>query len=214
MPPLQTFIALAPLAVYFLLLGSINISRRPLLTTGSRDSYVLGLALSGFVIIGPLELFIPDRAPHPYVWFLMLALYSMCLTLFVLMIRPRLVIYNITAEQLRPVLADVISQLDQDHQWAGDSLVLPKLGVQLHVEKFTAMRNISLVATASEQSYRGWVELERALTDELRKVEVDPNPLGMILIVLSVLLLGCSMTWMAMNQQQVASEFFEILRIL
>lgn len=213
MNALHTFIALGPLAVYVLLMGIVNISRRPLLTTGSRDFYALGLGVSGMMVIGPLELFMPNGASSPVAWLLLLALYSMCLTLLILMIRPRLVIYNVTAEQLRQSLAAVTARLGLEHRWAGDSLALPGLGVQLNLEKFPAMRNVSLVATASEQSYRGWLMLERALATELQSVQVEPRPLGYAMICLSILLLGCAMSWMLINPQQVAQGFFEMLRL-
>ena len=108
--PLHVCIALGPLAVYLFLLGLINLSRRPFLTTGARDAAALGVGISGFVVVGPMELFLPGAAANRfggYVWLLLLAFYALCLTLWVLLLRPRLVIYNATAEQLRPVLAGV-----------------------------------------------------------------------------------------------------------
>jgi hypothetical protein len=137
----------------------------------------------------------------------------MCLTLLILMIRPRLVVYNVTVEQLRQALAAVMTRLSLEHRWAGDSLALPGLGVQLNVEKFPAMRNVSLVATSSEQSYRGWLQLERALAAELQTLQVEPKPLGYAMICLSILMLACSMAWMMMNPKEVAQGFFELLRM-
>ncbi|NIL96214.1 MAG: hypothetical protein GTO53_02670 [Planctomycetales bacterium] len=212
MDALRTFIALGPLAVYLLLMGLVNVSRRPLLTTGSRDFYALGIAVAGMMIVGPLELFMPDGASRPIAWMLLLALYWMCLTLLILMIRPRLVIYNVTGEQLRQALAAALARFRLEHRWAGDSLFLPELGVQLNLEGFPAMRNVSLVATAAKQSYRGWLKLERALVTELRSLTVQPQPLGYALICLGLLTLGGCMTWMLMRPQEVVEGVFELLR--
>ena len=60
--PLHVIIALGPLAAYFVLLGLLNLSRRPLVTTGARDVAALGLAVIGLVFIGPAGLFLPDAA--------------------------------------------------------------------------------------------------------------------------------------------------------
>ena len=60
--PLHLAIALGPLAVYFLLVGMINLSSRPLVTTGARDAAALGVGLSGLVFAGPMELFLPEDA--------------------------------------------------------------------------------------------------------------------------------------------------------
>ena len=87
---LHVSIALGPLAVYLLLVGIINLSRRPFLTTGARDVAAIGVAISGFIAAGPMELFLPEAAADrfgPYVWLLLLAFYGLCLTLLVLMMR-------------------------------------------------------------------------------------------------------------------------------
>ena len=72
--------------------------------------------------------------------------------LLILSMRPRLVVYNITLEQLRPLLADVVARLDSEARWAGESLVMPQLGVQLHLEAVAAAekRAARLVGTAAE----------------------------------------------------------------
>ena len=55
-------VALGPVAIYLVMLGALNLSRRSLLVTGTRDAAALGLAVSGLIIVGPLELFFPDVA--------------------------------------------------------------------------------------------------------------------------------------------------------
>ena len=151
MDPFRFYLALGPVAIYLLLLGAVNLSRRPLLVSGGRDAATLALAVSGMVIVGPIELFAPLGAAQagPYVWFLLLALYALCATLALLLLRPRLVIYNISVDKLRPVLATLVEQLDTDARWAGDSLVLPGLGVQLYVDSFAMLRSASRVSSAT-----------------------------------------------------------------
>jgi hypothetical protein len=106
--PFRSCLALGPVAIYLLLLGAINFSRRPFLVSGTRDAAVLGLAVSGLMIVGPLELFVPIHAVlrfGPYVWGFLILLYAMGLTLLLLFSRPRLVVYNVNAQELRPILA-------------------------------------------------------------------------------------------------------------
>ena len=55
-------LALGPLAIYLLLLGAINLSRRPFLVTGARDLAALGVAVAGLVVVGPIELLLPEDA--------------------------------------------------------------------------------------------------------------------------------------------------------
>ncbi len=151
--------ALGPLAAYLFLLGIINLSRRPLVVSGFRETAALGLALSGFVIVGPMQLFMPEPAAAYFgslVWALLLGFYGLMLILIILLSKPRLVIFNLKLSQLRPVLSELALRLDSQARWAGDSLSLPQLGVQLHIDDFPSLRNISLASTGDEQSFSGW----------------------------------------------------------
>src|SRR5687768_10079215 len=93
MDPLHVCIALGPVAMYLLMLGAINLSPRPFLTTGTRDAITLGIAIAGFAIAGPMELFLPVRAVGFWgpaiTWGLMVGIYALGLLLIVFMLRPR-----------------------------------------------------------------------------------------------------------------------------
>ncbi|OHB68663.1 MAG: hypothetical protein A2V70_07050 [Planctomycetes bacterium RBG_13_63_9] len=209
-------LALGPVAVYLMLLGSINLSRRPFLVSGTRDAAALGLAISGFVIIGPVELFFPDAAAvrfGPYVWVLLVAFYALCLVLVLLLLRPRLIIYNISVDQLRPILADLAGRLDGDTRWAGDTMVLPGLGIQLHVDNLAAMRNVSLTSVGPNQSQQGWRRLEASLAAALSREDVGRNPRGLSLISAGMLIAVFLVLAIARNPQAVAQALFDMLRL-
>lgn len=216
MDPLHFCIAMGPLAVYLMLLGVINLWGRPFLTTGARDSAAVGIAVCGFVVIGPMELFLPSAAAlrfGGFIWLMLLAFYGLCLTLLVLLHRPRLIIYNVSVEQLRPALAEVVAELDKEARWAGDCLVLPNLGVQLHVEPLAMLRNAQLVAAGPRQSYLGWRHLELALAKALRSTERASNPYGFLLVFAGLLLAGAITSWIALDRQGVAQSLAEMLRL-
>jgi hypothetical protein len=216
MDPFRLCLALGPVAVYVLLLGALNLSRRAFLVTGTRDAAALGLAVSGLVVVGPIELFFPDAAAvrfGPYVWVLLVAFYALCLVLVLLLLRPRLIVYNISADQLRPILADLVVQLDSGARWAGDSLVLPGLGVQLHVDSLTAMRNASLSSVGPNQNHQGWRKLEAALRNALTQVEVGRNPRGLTLVCAGVLIASSLVLAIAHDPQAVAQALFDMLRL-
>jgi hypothetical protein len=213
--PLHLCIALGPLAAYLLLLGAVNLACRPFLTTGARDAAALGLALSGFVVVGPMELFLPETAAEHfggYVWVLLLAFYVLCLGLIVLLVRPRLVIYNITIDQLRPMLSHILEGLDSHARWAGESLVLPQLGVQLHLESFLTMRNVQLVSSGPQQSFPGWRRLERALVLACRATKTAPNPYGLSLVLFGLLMVAMVTFYSVHDSQSMAHALREMLR--
>lgn len=209
-------LALGPLSVYLLLLGVINLSRRPLLVTGGRDLAALGVGVSGLILIGPVELLLPEdaiNAYQKYVWLLLIAMYALCISLAALVARPRLTIYNISVEQLRPMLAAAISALDADARWAGSSLVLPGLHVELHLEPNPLLRNVSLVSSGEEQSYAGWRQLEMAISERLRPAGSPANPWGMALAAIAVLMFGVMAWQMVEHPQAIAESFRDMLRL-
>jgi hypothetical protein len=193
MDPFRLCLALGPVAIYLLLLGVVNLSRQTLLVSGGRDAAALALAISGLMLAGPMELLVPFEAEiffGPYVWILLPVIYVMCVVLWLLTMRPRLVLYNTTADKLRPVLADVVARLDAETRWAGDCIVLPGLDVQLFVDGFPALRSVSLIAAGGRQSQSGWRRLEAALTAAVAREEVARNPRGLFLIAAGLLCLS------------------------
>jgi hypothetical protein len=215
MDSLHLTIALVPLAVYLLLLGLINLSPRPFLTTGIRDGMALALGLSGLFVAGPLELFLPERAASvfgPFVWFLLIGLYLLGCSLLVLMGRPRLVIYNATATDLRPILERVVKQLDAEATCTGDTFVLPQLFVQLHLEEFAALRNVSLVSVGPRQSWLGWRKLEHELAVALRATSSAANPYGVLLVACSLAIGALTTYGLLSGRQNVVTALWEMLR--
>ncbi len=205
-----------PLAVYLLLLGMINLSRRPLLVSGSRDAAALALAVSGFVVVGPVELFFPDAAAArfgPWVWMLLLAFYGLCTVLVLLLLRPRLIVYNMSVERVRPVLDETARQLDPQCHWAGDSLTVPTIGVQLYMEHATMARNVSLISAGPRQSYLGWRRFESALAVAVDRIEVPGNLLGVCPLCAGLLIVAVLAMTVAYNPLAVVAAMFDMFRL-
>ena len=215
MDPLHFCIAIAPLSVYLLMLGFLNLRRRPFLTTGARDAGAVGIALMGFVVAGPMELFFPEGAASrfgPWVWVLMLVFYGLCVSLLVLLMRPRIVIYNISMEELKPILTRIAHQIDPKSRWTADSLLLPTLNVHLHAESVDWLRNIQLSSGGNRQSFEGWKQLELELEKALRKIKVRPNFAGVPLLLLSAAFAIGSAAWMLGDPDSVAAAMENLLR--
>jgi len=206
MDPLHFCIAVGPMAVYLLLLGVMNLRGRPFVTTGARDAAALGIGLVGFVIAGPMELFFPEGAASRFggwVWLMLIVFYGLCVSLVVLLMRSRIVVYNISLEQLRPILTSVAMKLDPRSRWTGDSLLLPDQKVHLHVEPVEALRNVQLTAGGNRQSYEGWQALEKELSSALKTMSVGPNMIGVPFLIVSGALALFSAIWMLNDQDSV-----------
>ena len=213
MDPFRLCLALGPVAVYLLMLGGINLARRPFVVCGTRDTAAMGLAVSGMFMVGPFELFYPSAASiqfGSFVWVFLAALYSLCLILLLLAQRPKLVIYNIAVEELRPVLADLVERIDEDGRWAGDSLSLPNLGVQLHIDSSAAMRNTSLVSSGPIQSHTGWRKLESGLTAALGQFKVRGNGRAALLLAAGLAICAVLVNEIAGDPQLIARSMVEM----
>jgi hypothetical protein len=216
MDPLRMCLAWGPVAVYLLLIGAVNLSRRPFLVSGARDTAALGLAVSGLVVVGPVELFFPVAASIGFgalVWGFLIALYAFCLVLVMLVARPRLVVYNVSSDEFRPILAELAMRLDAEARWAGDSLVLPQLGVQLYLESMALLRNVSLRSAGPNQNPQGWWQLESALGGVLASLEVPRNACGVVMAVLGAILSAVLLGIIAYDPQTVNRLLFEMLNV-
>ena len=215
MDPLHFCVAVAPLSVYSLMVGLIALSGRPFVTTGARDTAALGIGIVGLVVAGPMELFFPEEAASQFggmVWLLLLAFYGLCVSLAVLLLRSRLVVYNMTGEQLKPILNQVATQIDKKARWVGDSVLIPDIKVHLHLESVDWLRNVQLIAGGNQQSFDGWRLLEKELRSALRSTRVSPNLLGVALLLTSGGLAVTAAGWMLVDQQAVAQALDQMLR--
>jgi hypothetical protein len=211
--PFHLAIALVPVAAYVLLLGLVNFRRRPFLTSGGCDLTALGIALSGLVFVGPLELLRPEAATRSfgnYIWLFLVMFYWLWLLLVVLLSRPRLVVYNISAEELHPVLAEIAARIDPAARWAGNNLSMPTLGVQLHLDSLDLMRNVSLVSSGSRQNIDGWRRLARELAPALRATRVKQNPRAIGFLIVSLALLAISLTQLLNHQDAMLQAMNEV----
>lgn len=213
--PLRLALALGPVVTYLLVIAWLNLGRRPQLLTGARDTTALCIAMSGMALVGPIELFFPMDAAANFgsyaTWGLCVALYALACSFVVFSERPRLVIYNATAGLVRDVLVGLTHQLDDQAQWAGHTLLLPTLGVELHLGTSPGMRCITLTAANERQSLAGWRRLEVALRAALAEIEVDRNPLGLSLAVISLLVGLAVLLLLANSGEAVARALREMM---
>jgi hypothetical protein len=120
------------------------------------------------------------------------------------------VIYNISLEELHPVLAETAAELDGGARWAGDALILPHLGVQLHLDSSPLMRNVSLASSGSRQSLEGWRRLSGVLGTKLQSLRVRSNPRAISFLLISLMLMAVSWTHMLRHPLELAQSMREV----
>jgi hypothetical protein len=172
---LPLWIALVPLAAYLLALALVHVRRRPLVVPGSWDLVLLVGSVAGLAVGGPLAAFVPPGVEGLWRWLLPAGVLMLLTAAATLAARPRLVVYNMTTEQLRPVVAEVAAALDPEARWAGETVALPGRGLQVHLET-GGMRSVSLVAVGSRTSPEAWTEFGRRVRRALAIVPVRTSP--------------------------------------
>lgn len=216
MNPLYFAIIAAPIGIYLFIIGLVNLKRRPFVTTGARDAAAIGIAVSGLMIAGPMELFFPESAAGrfgPYVWVLLLAFYGLCVSLIVLLMRPRIVVYNLSPQSLRPLLGDVAIRLDPKARWSGDSLWLPTLDLQLNLEGSSWLSNSQLVSVGDKQRFEGWRLLEKELREQVAAMRSETVVFGVALITAAVSLALVSIIWVVADPVVVRESLANLLRL-
>ena len=181
------------MAIYLLVLGAIHLRSRPLVVSGVRETAALALALAGCVLVGPAELLATPEALARFgggVWLLVGLFYALLVILLILLAPPRLVIYNAGKGDVRAVLDRLAAESDGQGRWAGGTLVLEHLGIELRMEDFAWQAGVSLVAGGARQSHSGWRHLEQVLRSSLSEVPPPAGRRGSLLIAVGGLILA------------------------
>lgn len=178
------WIALLPLGCYLLTLAWAHLRRRPLAVSGVFDVAMLAAGVSGLAVVGPLALLVPVTGGSPWSWPVLAFLFVLGVAICVLVSRPRMVVYNISVEQFRPLVAEVVSALDPKARWAGESAALPDRGFQLHIEGNGPLRTVSIVNVGERSSAEGWGEFTRRLRRSVRRLRVRRSPWGSLFAAL------------------------------
>ena len=170
--------AFLPLGIYLLVLGWVHLRRRPLAIAGVWDGILLGASLLGLVTVGPIALVRPAAGGSSWSWPMLILGFCLVVALCVLVSRPRLIVYNISVEQIRPLVAEVASDLDPQARWAGETVALPTRGLQVHLDGDGSLRTVSLIGVGRRSAHEGWSEFSRRVRQASRRLPVRASPWG------------------------------------
>ncbi len=207
-------IAAIPVATYFVLIGALRLRKRPLITTGWRDTLTLGIAASGLVAIGPMQLFFPMQAAEAFqgwVWAALFALYILALLLIMLSSKPKLIAYGMDETQFRQCLRTAAQQIDPAADWNGDVLTLPASGIQLAGEPSGASRVHQVVAVGVLHSFQDWIRLEQAFVREGAQISCPRSLAGWPFVIAGSLLLALAVVPLISDPDNALAQLREFL---
>lgn len=190
------WLALLPPAVYLFMIGLLHLRHRPSAVAGGWDAAAVALAVACAVVMGPLDHALPTSVGGSWRAVLGVICFALVAVMVQLASRPRLVVYNVSIEQLRPVVAQVAAVLDPSARWAGETVALPGRAVQVHLDGRGGMRSVSLVAIGTGTSAEAWSEFSRRTRRAVRRLRVRPSPWAALFLAAGALLAGAA-GWMA-----------------
>jgi hypothetical protein len=168
-------IGLLPLGLAFAVLAFLHMRRKPTVVTSGQEVLFLGFAISGFAMIGPMELFFPTAsyaALGEWVWILLAALYFFLILLASMLSRSSLTVVGLEPEELQKAVGDALATEGLECRWLGDQLEVPELGIRAIVESSYGFRETSHLSPCGyKQNAMGWYQLEKLLRGKWRDIE-------------------------------------------
>jgi hypothetical protein len=201
---LKVMINIAPIAVYFLVLGLLNSQAQPRIVSGQRDFVVLTL-----VFVPMLVWPVPFLVANGFWWLLLIGL-AAAAGGFAALLPRRLsswVMYNLSEQRCRRHLENALHRLQVDYELADGSYLISSHGLEIHISSFSVLRNVTLHFSFDRSNPPAELleGLREVLQEELEKLALLPSASGVCLLALGVLLLMLPL-WMINNHVDAVVE--------
>lgn len=184
---------IAPIAIYFLILGLVNSHSRPYLATSRSDFVALTCALMP-VLLWP----VPALVRPGCTWMLALGgLAAAGAFVWMLVTTGRgFVIYNVSQSCCTRILENALAHLGVSGSWDGQSWRADNDQLAIHLRKFSLLRNITLHFEVMGPDAVGLVDkLGVEMNRRLATVAQLPSAMGACLVLVGLGLLTLPM-WM------------------
>lgn len=175
---------LLPLTLYMMWLGfEIGRKKQPYVLSGSKDAWLLFLALSGFFFIGPPTWLIARFAPAGQTsYFVAYAIYAVLVLLlawwWVKSRKQSLVVYNIDPHTFEHLAKSIFDELGVPYQMTPGRVAFAGQQLILDLEPTPSLYCVT-VSWAGDRTL--WNKIESALVSELADVSTSRNPAGALL---------------------------------
>lgn len=192
---LRLALGLIPLGLYLMVMGLLALRVRPTILTTGQETLLIGFALSGFVLIGPIELFFPTGAYAAlglWVWLLLVALYFLVVLLIALQRAPGWTIVGMDAEEFRAFFESVLQEVSVDCKWMGNQLQIDKWDVRAIAEPSRGFPKTTCLSPCGRvRNVLGWYQIEKLVATSKALEQTDAGrSSGMIPTAVCLLLLG------------------------
>jgi hypothetical protein len=202
--PMLLAALVAPVAVYFLLLGLLNSRPHPQLLSGRRDFALLAVAF------GPL--FVLPVAHATGGSPLAIAAAMGAVIAAVALLGPRgqtWVIYNLSLDRARRLVRSALEETGVTANEAGDVFALPDHGARLEVGGFALLRNVSIRLIGVDRAVAD--AIVAAIARRLRGVTVATSPSTVALLLVATAMLVAPLAVVAQQMPQIVRLLTDLL---
>lgn len=178
----QVATVVIPVAGYFLVLGLLNTRKTPQLLTGQMDFALLMAALGpGFIF--PVLV----RSGLSSVVSLLIASAVVVALWFIGRSKKHWVIYNISDELAREIIAQAFAESAITGRWQGDSYELEGSDAVVRTSGFPMLRNVSVRMEGGDEKLAGQFQVN--LEASLAATQTEPQPMAVALLMVATLML-------------------------
>jgi hypothetical protein len=191
-------IVLVPLGAYFFLLALLFSGKHPYVVSGGRDFILLAIAMLGFVIIGPFQLFFPIAAFNSVggmVWIALLILYAFIIVYCVLQLQPRCVIYGIHANDAQSHLHSALAEKGIEVEWLGNTFKIDAWNIQGIVEQAGYWPTAQLICLSKNRdTILAWWQMQKIFAKHLTRIPRARSYAGLSMasVGLALFMMSCS----------------------
>ena len=202
---LRIVTSVAPVALYFLLLGLLNTRRHPQLLTGRQDSALLTLALSPLAV-APVIHWLGGGLPTALACGVILAG-------GVWLLSPRgrtWVIYNLPASNVRRSARHILTSMGIATRPTDAGLRFDEGDGRIDISHFPILRNVTLRLSGSREEL--WRQFETRLHDQLQHVETEPSPMAVSLLLVATAMIVAPLALMVHHAPEIVRLLTDLLQ--
>jgi hypothetical protein len=195
---------IAPVVLYFLLLGILNTRKRPQLLTGKQDLAMWLLALSP-LMIHPLMGWVGGGLATA------LACGALLVSAFLVLAprHPAWVIYNLPLERATALIERAVGDAGHTCQTKNDVIEIDGKG-SLTLSTFPVINTVSIRMDRQDPTLA--VLLERSLASRLAKQDVEPSPMAVAILLVAMAMAIAPTTLLAQQAPQLVRLFTDLVR--
>jgi len=207
---LKVLVLVAPIAVYFMVLGLLNSQPTPRLVNARSDFLLLTTAVCPLLLAPAAPL-----SRHGYGWVLLPLFAVLGLAMWALLPKhdSGWVIYNLSAARARVLLQRCLSELGWAHRLVDGKLEVPDRGLDIRLSALPALRNVTchLAFHQAADSHRTTALLRRKLDAALARQQLLPSLAGSCLMILGVAMMILPLWMMSRHSEAIAEVVTRLL---